>query len=65
MPSINRYVEIHGQRRLRINTCEGEVGLTEEVKSDGRWTQSACINLNRAQAQNLIEQLADQMAKNF
>ena len=65
MPSINRYVEIHGQRRIRLNTCEGYVGLTEEVKTDGRWSQSAQISMNREQATNLIEQLADQMAKNF
>lgn len=65
MPSINRYVEIHSERRVRLNTCEGEVGITNEEKSDGRWRQTAQINLSREQAERLIAQLSDQMAKNF
>lgn len=65
MPSINRYVEIHSERRIRINTCEGQVGLTEEMKLDGRWRQTAQINISREQAYRLIDRLTDQMAKNF
>jgi hypothetical protein len=65
MPSINRYVEIHGERRIRLNTCEGHVGITEEVRDGGMWTTAAQININREQAERLIAQLTDQMAKHY
>ena len=66
MPSINRYLVIHGERRIRTNTCEGHVGIAEETMDDsGRWNQTARINIDRAQAEKLIAQLSDQMAKNF
>ena len=69
MPSVNRYVPIHGERRLRLNTCEGQVGIVEEIKVEGRWVINAagpvCINLTRDQARALVAQLADQMEKNF
>ena len=66
MPSINRYLKIHSDRRVRTNTCEGSVGITnEECGTDNRWHQTAAINLTREQAQKLIEQLTDQMAKNW
>lgn len=67
MPSINRYVEINKGRRVRLNTCEGAVGITDERYSEAerRWHGTASINLDREQAERLIAQLADQMAKNF
>ena len=65
MPSINRYVEIHSERRIRLNTCEGSVGIANEEKSDGRWRQTAQINIDREQAERLIAQLSDQMAKHY
>jgi len=66
MPSINRYIRIHGERRLRINTCEGHVGIADEQHSgDGKWRTVTVINLSRENAEQLIAQLSDQMAKNF
>ena len=70
MPSINRYMPVHGGRRIRTNTCEGSVSIADEAMREdahggGKWTQRATINLTREQAQKLIEQLTDQMAKNF
>ena len=65
MPSINRYLPIHGDRRLRLNTCEGSVGIADQIKDRGQWRTTASINLSREQAQEMIAQLTDQMAKNF
>lgn len=66
MPSINRYVPIHDNRRLRLNTCEGSVGLADQQKDErGQWRTTATINLSRENAETLIAQLSDQMAKNF
>lgn len=66
MPSINRTIQIHGLRRLRINTCEGSVGISDEALVKGnRWEPQSQINMTREQAQELIAQLSDQMAKNF
>lgn len=64
MPSINRTFPIHSERRIRTNTCEGSVSISvEDSAGEGRWAQRATINLTREQAQKLIEQLTDQMAK--
>lgn len=66
MPSINSTIEIHANRRLRINTCEGQVSIAEENRIPGNhWQATASINVNREQAAKLIEQLSSQMAKNF
>jgi hypothetical protein len=66
MPSINSTIEIHANRRLRINTCEGHVSIADENRIPGnRWQSTASISVNREQAAKLIEQLSDQMAKNF
>lgn len=66
MPSINRTIQIHARRRIRLNTCEGYVGISDETTSHGsRWDKTAQINLTREQAAELIAQLSDQMAKHF
>jgi hypothetical protein len=68
VPSINHYIEIHGQRRIRINTCEGEVSLTDEIKADGRWlaaSGAAQILLTREQARRVAQGVIDAMRKNF
>lgn len=66
MPSINRTITIHAERRIRLNTCEGFVGISDENRMPGnRWQPTAQINMTREQAQELIAQLSDQMAKNF
>lgn len=66
MPSINRTIQIHDARRLRLNTCEGQVHIVdEESTGKNRWYSMASISLTREQAQQLIDQLSDQMAKNF
>ena len=66
MPSINRAIEIHANRRLRINTCEGQVSISDEERTTGnRWYPMAQISVTREKAAELIAQLSDQMAKNF
>lgn len=66
MPSINRTIDLHANRRLRINTCEGQIGITDEERTTGnRWYAMAKINLTREQAAELIAQLSDQMTKHF
>lgn len=66
MPSINSYVPIHTERRLRINTCEGYVGIADEQHNgDGKWKTVTVLNLSRENAELLVLQLKDQMAKNF
>lgn len=66
MPSVNRYVPIHEGRRLRVNTCEGSVGIVNEQRDGhGKWKTDAMINLSREDAERLIAQITDQMAKNF
>lgn len=66
MPSINRTIAIHADRRIRINTCEGSVGITDEERTSGnRWHPMASINMTREQAKSLVDTLADQMAKHF
>lgn len=66
MPSINSTIEINANRRLRINTCEGDVSIADENRIPGnRWQPTASISIKRDQAEQFIKQLSDQMAKNF
>jgi hypothetical protein len=66
VPSINRYVPIHSERRLRLNTCEGHVGIADEQHNgDGKWKTVTVLNLSRENAEQLIAQLSDQMAKHY
>ena len=71
MPSINRYIEIHDEHRIRINTCEGHVGITDERRAlsgtakDRNWRGVAQIDMTRDQAVELIARLSDQLLKHY
>lgn len=65
MPSINRHVTIHRDRRIVINTCEGYVGISDETREGGNFQRVAQIGLTREQAQELVRALTEQMEKHY
>lgn len=68
MPSINQSIKINNERRIRINTCEGEVSISDEIPSErggGLWQIEKQITMPRDTAQALVAALSEQMAKHY
>lgn len=65
MPSINQHVKIHRDRRIIINTCEGYVGISDEMHDGANFQRVAQIGLTREQAQELVKALTEQMEKHY
>lgn len=57
MPSLNYYAELGKGHHVRVNVCEGQVCITEEIKGErGKYNAvGASIRLDRAQAEALAK----------
>lgn len=67
MPSLNYYVPIHKERRVRVNVCEGEVHITDEVHvGSGMWREhDGPKNLTREQARAVADAINEGLIKGY